>query len=408
MTDPGAVVVVGASAAGLSVAETLRRDGFTGRVTVVGEEPGLPYDRPPLSKQILSGAWPAERARLRDADAIDGLRLDLRPGTRAVGVDASKRVVTFADGAGVSYHDLVIATGVRPRRLPDAVDVDGVYVLRTLADAQALRAELSNRPRLVVVGAGFLGAEVAAVAREAGADVTLVSDLAAPLADVLGAELADLLIDVHREHGVRVETGVRVAEVLAEDGRARGVRLADGRTLPADAVLVAIGSVPNVDWLAGSGIPVRDGVLCDVTCRAAPGVWAAGDVASWPHPAFGERIRLEHRTNAAEQGMAVARNILATRAGTPASAFAPVPYIWSDQYDLTIQIYGRPRGGDQVCVVEGDPAGRALVALYGRDGVVRAAVGINMPRPLRAARALVAAAAPWDTAVATTLRGVSA
>jgi 3-phenylpropionate/trans-cinnamate dioxygenase ferredoxin reductase subunit len=274
--------------------------------------------------------------------------------------------------------------------------IDGVHVLRTLDDARRLRSALAARPRLVIVGAGFLGAEVASVARQGGADVTLVSDIEAPLCDVLGPELGELLIKVHADHGVRLRTGVGVDAVLAEDGRATGVRLADGTSVPADAVLVSIGSIPNVEWLAASGIPTGNGVLCDEYCQAAPGVWAAGDVASWQHPGLGERLRIEHRTNAAEQGVAVARNILA---GDNPTAFVPVPYIWSDQYDLKIQIYGLPRGAESFAVTEGSLADRKLVGLYGEQGHVRAAVGLNMIRPLRAARALVATPTPWSSAV---------
>ncbi|GAB2964688.1 pyridine nucleotide-disulfide oxidoreductase [Amycolatopsis acidiphila] len=394
---PASVVIAGASAAGLSTAETLRRQGFDGRITLIGEEVHPPYDRPPLSKQILSGTWPDERVWLRDEAALAGLALDLRLGARAEALDTGAKVVRLSDGSLVSYDELVIATGVRPRRLPGTADVAGVHVLRTLTDATTLRAALAGSPRLVIVGAGFLGAEVASVARQAGAQVTLVSDIEAPLSDVLGPQLGELLVGVHRDHGVEVVTGARVEEVLVSGGRAHGVRLAGGHTIEADAVLVSIGSVPNVEWLAGSGVEVGNGVLCDQYSQAGPGVWAAGDVASWHHPGLGERIRIEHRTNAAEQGMAVARNILA---GEDRSPFAPVPYIWSDQYDLRIQIHGLPRGADAFAVTEGSLADRKLVALYGKDAQVRAAVGINMVRPARAARALVATPTAWETATA--------
>jgi 3-phenylpropionate/trans-cinnamate dioxygenase ferredoxin reductase subunit len=386
------VVIVGAAAAGLATAETLRQDGFDGTVTLIGDEEHLPYDRPPLSKQVLSGAWPQERLRLREEDALAASGIDLRLGTRALAVDSGRCEVRCADGV-VGYDELVIATGVRPRRLPGTDGVPGVHVLRDLADGLALRDVLAGKPRLVVVGAGFLGAEVAAVARQAGADVTLVSDLPAPLSDVLGPEVGEFLLGTHVGHGVRVLRGTRVEQVLTEDGRASGVRLADGRTVAADTVLVAIGSVPATEWLAGSGIPLGDGVVCDEFCRAAPHVWAAGDVASWWHAGLGERIRLEHRTNAAEQGRAAARNILAA---TPVP-FTPVPYIWSDQYDLKIQIHGTPRGCDRMTVVDGSLAERTFVALYGADGVVRAAVGVNSPRALRAARAHLTTSTPWET-----------
>ncbi|MGW0704428.1 NAD(P)/FAD-dependent oxidoreductase [Streptomyces sp. NPDC002643] len=386
------VVIVGASAAGLTVAETLRRHGCGGRITLIGDEDALPYDRPPLSKEVLSGAWPEERVMLRDGAAFAALELDLRLGIRATGVDVRARSVTLDDGSRLPYDHLVITTGVRPRRLPGTDGIPGVHVLRTLPDALALSKELANRPRLVIVGAGFLGAEAAAVARQAGAEVTLVSDIAAPLSDVLGPQLGSLLIEMHREHGVEIITGMAVRDVVTSGGRATGVRLVDGRVIEADTILLSIGCLPNTEWLAGSGIETGNGVVCDEHCQAAPDAWAAGDVASWVHPRWG-RLRIEHRTNAAEQGVLVARNILSK--GKPES-FAPVPYIWSDQYDRKIQIYGLPRGADHFAVIEGSLDERRLVALYGKDGVVTAAVGINSSRSVRAARALVGT--PWGSA----------
>jgi len=394
MTPAPTVVIVGASAAGLSVAENLRRGGFAGTVTMIGAEHHLPYDRPPLSKEVLSGLWPDAKTQLRDRSTLTELNIDLRLGVRAEHVDSAARIVANSDGSQVPYNDLVIATGVRPRPLPGTGGVQGVHVLRTLGDAQRLRAVLRGRPRLVIVGAGFLGAEVASVARTAGADVTLVSDIESPLSDVLGAELGQLLRRAHIDHGVHLKTGVKVAAVAHHDNQVSGVELADGSTLPADAVLVAIGSIPNTEWLAGSGIPVGNGVICDQFCRALPGVWAAGDVASWHHADLDQRLRLEHRTNAAEQGMAVARNILAADNPTP---FTPVPYIWSDQYDLKLQIYGQTRGADAFAVIDGDLAERRFVAVYGKNGHVHGAVGAGMIRPLRAARALVATHEPWSS-----------
>uniref|UniRef100_A0AAU2W574 NAD(P)/FAD-dependent oxidoreductase n=1 Tax=Streptomyces sp. NBC_00008 TaxID=2903610 RepID=A0AAU2W574_9ACTN len=392
---PSRIAVVGASAAGLSVVEGLRREGYAGSLTLIGEETHLPYDRPPLSKQLLSGAWDTDRLRLRGKDDIAALGLELRLGSPAVALDTRTREITVADGSLVGYDALVVATGTRARRLPGTESVRGVHVLRTLEDAVALREGLAARPHLVVVGGGFVGAEAAAVARGLGCEVTLVTDTAQPMGDALGDELGALLRTVHHEHGVRIDTGVLVDEILTDGGRASGVRLADGRTLAADAVLVGIGARPNTEWLTGSGVPVGDGVECDATLYAGSGVWAAGDVACWPQARTGERWRIEHRTNAAEQGLAVARNILA--GPERATPFDSVPYVWSDQYDLKIQIYGRTRGADEVRVVEGSTAGRKLVALYGRDGRTCAAVGINMARALRGYRAQVAAAAPLLT-----------
>nr|WP_145492654.1 MULTISPECIES: FAD-dependent oxidoreductase [Streptomyces] len=390
---PSRIAVVGASAAGLGVAEGLRREGYTGRLTLIGDETHLPYDRPPLSKQLLSGRWDTDRLLLRDADAIEALGLHLRLGSPAVALDACGQEIALADGSLVGYDALVVATGARARRLPGTDRGRGVHVLRTLEDAVALREELAGRPHLAVVGGGFVGAEAAAVARGLGCEVTLVTDSAQPMGDALGDELGAMLRAVHVEHGVRIESGVLVDQVLTAGGRAVGVRLTDGRTVDADAVLVGIGAQPNVEWLTGSGVPVSSGVACDTTLYAGSGVWAAGDVASWPHPVTGEPVRIEHRTNAAEQSLAVARNLLA--GPERARPFKTVPYVWSDQYDLKIQIWGLTRGADEVRIVEGNPAERRLVALYGKDGRVCAAVGVNMTRALRKYRPQVAEEAPF-------------
>lgn len=397
MSDSPAVVVVGASAAGLAAAEGLRRLGFDGRVTLVGEEEYLPYDRPPLSKQLLSGDWDAGRLQLRSPDTYTSLNLDTRLSTRAVSLDADARKVTLSTGELLPYDALVVATGLRARTLPGTDGIDGVHVLRTLGDALALRTSLSTGPHLVVVGGGFVGAEAAAVARSLGCEVTLVTDQAVPLADTVGPAVGAVLTDLHQRHGVRLETGALVEAVLHDGRRATGVRLSDGRALDAGAVVVGIGARPNVEWLSGSGVPVGNGVECDATLYAGRGVWAAGDVASWPDAATGERVRVEHRTNAAEQGLAVARNILAgTDAATP---FTTVPYVWSDQYNLKVQIHGRTRGADDIRVVEGSLAEERFTALYARDGRVCAALGINMVRPLRALRPLVAARTAWADAL---------
>ncbi|MFG3022444.1 NAD(P)/FAD-dependent oxidoreductase [Streptomyces sp. NPDC048254] len=406
MSSPARIAVVGASAAGLSVVEGLRRAGYAGRVTLIGEEKHLPYDRPPLSKQLLSGEWDVARLQLRDGEAIEALDLDLRLGVAAVALDTRNREVALVDGSRVGYDALVVATGAAARRLPGTEGVAGVHVLRTLEDALAFREALRTRPRLAIVGSGFVGAEAAAVARELGAEVTMVTDVAVPLADALGPELGRMLSEVHLEHGVSIVAGMLVKEILAENGRAAGVRLADGRVIEADEVLVGIGARPGTAWLEGSGIAVGNGVECDSTLYAGSGVWAAGDVACWLHPRTGEPTRIEHRTNAAEQGLAVARNILA--APGEATPFDPVPYVWSDQYDLKIQIYGRTRGADEVRIVEGTVEDRKLVALYGKDGRVCGVVGVNLPRATRGYRALIAEAAEWDQAVDTALIGRTA
>ncbi|MDH6523080.1 NADPH-dependent 2,4-dienoyl-CoA reductase/sulfur reductase-like enzyme [Streptomyces sp. SAI-135] len=395
MTASGGLVVVGASAAGVAAAEGLRHGGYDGPLTLVGGEPHLPYDRPPLSKQLLSGVWERERLRLRAPETYSDLGIELRLGVRATELDMAARRVRLADGTELTYSNLVLATGARARMLPGAQGLTGVYTLRTVEDALALRTALAAHPHLLIVGGGFVGAEAAAVARGLGCEVTLVTDQQVPLADAVGAEVGTMLAEVHRERGVRIVTGSPVKEVIAEDGRAVGVLLADGRVLRAQAVLVGIGARPDTDWLTGSGLSLHHGIVCDSLLRAGDAVWAAGDVASWPDPVTGERLRIEHRTNASEQGMTVARNVLA---GPSATAFQTVPYVWSDQYDLKIQIYGGTRGADAVHIVEGSLKQRAFTAVYVRDGYVTAALGVGMIRQLRALRRLLTTRTPWDQA----------
>ncbi|WP_030434400.1 NAD(P)/FAD-dependent oxidoreductase [Actinoplanes subtropicus] len=375
------IVVVGASAAGLAAVETLRREGFDGTLTLVGEETHAPYDRPPLSKQILAAQWDPVRLALRTPDQLAALRLDLRLGATAAGLDPGAQRVRLADGEALDYDGLIIATGVRPRRLSGP----GAHVLRTVGQALALRDRLRPGKRLAVVGAGFLGAEAAAVARGLGCVVVLLEPAPVPLAHAAGVDVGQMISDLHRAHGVDVRTGVAVSAVA--DG---GVRLAGGELVEADEVLVAIGSRPNTEWLDGSGLTLDDGVRCDQYCAAAPGVYAAGDVARWFNPLFGESMRIEHRTNAAEQGMAAARNLLGA-----ARPFAPVPYFWSDQYDLKIHAYGHLRGHDTVAIVEGDLAERRFLAAYRRAGRLVGVLAAGMPpKTLRAWRTAIANGAP--------------
>ncbi|MFI1032644.1 NAD(P)/FAD-dependent oxidoreductase [Streptomyces sp. NPDC020951] len=378
------IVVVGASAAGLAAVETLRREGHAGPLTLIGDEPHLPYDRPPLSKQVLASEWEEHRLPLRPAGDLAALDLDLRLGVAATGLDVAGRGVRLADGTEVPYDGLIIATGVRPRRLPG----EGAHVLRTLEDALTLRERLTPGRRLVVVGAGFLGAEAAAVAWRLGAEVTLLEPAAVPLAHAVGERVGRVLSRAHLDRGVNLRCGVTVTEVTED-----GVRLGDGEIVEADEVLVAIGSTPNTDWLAGSGLAVGDGVVCDEYCEAARNIYAAGDVARWHNPLFGTSMRIEHRTNAAEQGMAAARNLLAPDARKP---FAPVPYFWSDQYDMKIQAYGFLRGHDEVAVVEGDLAARRFVAVYRTGDRVSGALAVGMPpKAIRLWRQTIAAGAAW-------------
>ncbi|MEV6592991.1 NAD(P)/FAD-dependent oxidoreductase [Streptomyces acidicola] len=382
------IVVVGASAAGLAAVETLRREGYDGTLTLVGDEPHAPYDRPPLSKQLLAGEWSPERLALRHSADLDVLDLDLRLGVAATGLDVPGRTVRLADGSTVPYDGLVVATGVRPRRLPG----EGAHVLRTLDDAVTLRDRLEPGARVVVVGAGFLGAEAAAVASRLGAEVTLLEPAPVPLAHAVGDEVGQVLSRAHLDHGVNLRTGVTVTAVTED-----GVRLADGELVDADEVLVAIGSLPNTEWLADSGLSIGDGLNCDEYCEAARNVYAAGDVARWYNPLFGVPMRIEHRTNAAEQGMAAARNLLRPEARKP---FAPVPYFWSDQYDMKIQAYGYLRRHDEVAVVEGDLEERRFVAAYRTGDRLTGTLAVGMPpKAIRSWRQAIATGATWREAV---------
>ncbi|GAB7064881.1 FAD-dependent oxidoreductase [Streptomyces mexicanus] len=414
------IAVVGAAAAGLAAAEGLRRLGWDGEITLVGDEPRLPYDRPPLSKQVLSGAWEPERTALRDSAQLAGLELDLRLGIRATAYDPLERTLTL-DGHGPTVlrcAGVVAATGVAPRTLPGTDGIEGVHVLRTLDDALVLRRRLAvPGRRLAVVGSGVLGAEAAAVARTLGHDVALVGTQDTPMERVLGAEVGGLLAEVHRAHGVTLHTGQAVTGVRTESGRATGVVLADGTLVEADDVLLAVGSVPAVDWLRGpgakaAGVDLSDGLGCDEFCAAAPGLYGAGDVARWYHPVLRRHLRIEHRMNASEQGLAAARNLLAElepeRFGER-RPFAPVPYFWSDQYDLKLQAYGVLAGAERIEVLHLDKDPLRLAALYGTADHAVGALAIGLPpRRARSVRALVATPTAWPEATSRLAEAVDA
>ena len=381
MTTPDGVLVVGASAAGLATAEALRRKGYQGPLTVLGAEPHLPYDRPPLSKQVLCGQWEPARARLRPEAMLSALDASFVLGDPAVRLDVAGRSVHTASGRVLTAEAVVLATGLRPRTLPGQDGLAGVHVLRTLDDALALRAELLTASRVVVVGDGVLGAEIAATARGMGCAVTMAGPQEAPLAYQFGPLPARLLADLHASRGVELRLGAGVTGLSAEDGRVTGVCLATGEVLPADVVVVAFGAAPATEWLSGSGLLCDNGIVCDSRCRAAAGVYAAGDVARWHHETLDALLRLENRTNATEQGIAVAANILG--ADQP---YTPVPYFWTDQFDAKIHVYGTLRADAEVSVVEGDPADRRFVALYRHGGVVIGVLGWNMPKQARLRR----------------------
>ncbi len=391
------VTIVGASLAGLRSAETLRRDGFGGRISLIGDEPHQPYDRPPLSKQVLAGDWEPERALLTPAEKLEPLGLDLRLGVRATGLDVAARELEV-DGVAEPFDGLLIATGARCRTLPGTGSPVGVHTLRTLDDCLAIRAALDDGARrMVVIGAGFIGAEVASVAVGRGTSVTLVEALPAPFARVLGQEMGAVVADVHVANGVDLRCGVGVSSVAGEPG-AMTVAMADGSDVYADLVVVGIGVVPNTEWLEGSGLTLDDGVVCDPTCLAAPNVVAAGDVARWTDPRTGESMRVEHWDNAVEQGRHAVRRLLAT--DEEAEVFASVPWFWSDQYDRKIQLAGRPHPDDEVRVVDGSTDERRFAAFYGRRGQLTAVLGMNRPRQVMQGRGLLEQGVGWDDALA--------
>ncbi|WP_432590011.1 FAD-dependent oxidoreductase [Streptomyces sp. HD1123-B1] len=383
------VVIVGASVAGLTTAVTLRTLGYDGRLTLIGDEPHTPYDRPPLSKQILAGTWEPDRIRLRTDEELAALDAELLFGRSATGLDVAAGRVLLDGGDSVPYGSLVIATGVNPCRLP-GVELAGVHLLRTLDDALALRAAMLRGPRVAVVGAGFLGAEAAAAARGMGLEVTLIDPRPVPMRRQFGDRVGALVGELHQDHGVSVRCGTGVNQFLETDGRVTGLELTDGVKLDADLVVVAVGAAPATGWLRESGLLLTNGVECDATCRAAPGVYAAGDVASWHNSHFDAPMRLEHRLNATEQAQAVARNVLGAEL-----PFAPVPYFWTDQYDARIQAYGIFPADADLAVLHGELAGRRFVAAYGHRGRVVGVLGWNCPRELRTLRQLVVERAPW-------------
>ncbi|MFE1341177.1 NAD(P)/FAD-dependent oxidoreductase [Streptomyces sp. NPDC058733] len=372
------ITVVGASLAGLSTVRALRAEGYDGGIFVVGEERHLPYDRPPLSKDFLKGDIDADALALGDADEYDSLGVEWLLGERAVRLDPADCSLTLSGGRRLRTDGVVIATGASPRTLPGTDGLAGVHTLRTLDDARALRAELlDGLPRVVVIGAGFIGAEVASTAHRLGLHVTVVEALDVPLERQLGRTMGLVCASLHTDHGVRLLTGTGVAGLTGTE-RVTGVRLADGRELPADIVVVGVGVRPATDWLAGSGVPVDDGVVCDAGCATGiPGVVAVGDVARCPHPFTGRHARIEHWSNAGEQARTAARTLLT---GVPAAAPVTAPYFWSDQYQVRIQLAGHVAPGAEPEIVDGDVDSRTFTAVYRRADIPVAVLSLNQPK----------------------------
>jgi NADPH-dependent 2,4-dienoyl-CoA reductase/sulfur reductase-like enzyme len=399
----GRVVIVGASLAGLRAAETLRAGGFTGTLTLVGDEPHEPYDRPPLSKQVLLGRAHASSTMLPRAGE---LKAEWRLGVPAEGLDLTARRVRLAGGEEIGFDRLLIATGTRARPWPNAAEaaLDGVFALRTSDDAAALRRELAARPRRVlVVGAGFTGSEVAAACRELRLPVTVVERAATPLAGAVGAVIGAVATQMQREHGVDLRCGVSVTALEGDSsGHLRRAYLDDGTTLEVDVAVVALGSLRNTEWLRDSGLGAGpQGVACDAGCRVfnmygivTDDVFAAGDVARCPHPVFGfEFLALEHWSNAVEQARVAAHNMLASQ--SQRRPCLHVPTFWSFQFGVSIKSVGVPSCGEEVIVMQGSTDERRFVALYGRQGQTVAAVTFDQGKWLDFYREQIEMAAPF-------------
>jgi 3-phenylpropionate/trans-cinnamate dioxygenase ferredoxin reductase subunit len=380
MLELNRIVVVGASLAGLRAIEALRREGFEGEIVAVSAEPHMPYDRPPLSKQFLKGEWDDDRISLRP-DGFDDLKVDWRLGSRALALDTGARELKLERHGSISYDGLVIATGSRARRLPFGDDLEGVHVLRDLDDARMLRDALQRRPRVVVVGGGFIGMEAAASARELGLEVTVVEPLEHTLLRGLGPVLGKHVADHHRAHGVDIRCGIGI-DGFEGSGFVEGVKLTDGACLEADVVIVGIGIQPCYEWLEGSGLEIDDGVVCDATgATGVEGVVAAGDVARWANPLCTEPRRYEHWTSAVEQAAIAARRLLHGEGAVP--PFAHVPYVWSDQFELRLAMAGEISPGDEMYVGRGALDEERWLALFGRAGKLTGAVSQRRPRFLQ-------------------------
>ena len=373
------MVVVGASLAGLRAVQALRREGYDRRVVLVGRERHWPpFDRPPLSKQVLTGAWEPEQARLRVPDPFDA---ELLLGREAVALDAAARELTLDDGSVLAYDGLVVATGAAPITLPGTDGISGVHLLRSVDDCLALRQDLAKARRVAVVGAGVIGCEVASSCRSLGLDVTLVEALDVPLTRVLGPAMGRVATALHEANGVDLRLGTGVVAIEG-DGAVERLQLDDGGEVEADVVVVGIGVRPSTGWLDASGLTVDDGVVCDEACVAvgpdAGGrVVAAGDVARWVHPLYGRSMRVEHWTNASDQANHAAKVLV--HGADVAGPFDAVPYFWSDQHGTKFQLIGTSGPGDEVSVVEGGVAEGKYVAAYGRDGVIVGALCVNWP-----------------------------
>lgn len=392
MTPRRRLVIIGGGLTAHSAAMAARHNGFEGEITMISEEASVPYDRTPLSKAVLQGKREAADLGFQPDGDYAGHEITVLTESRVSEVDTERQRVGLSSGDEMPWDDLLIATGARPIHLQGpGFDLPGVHYLRTIPDAEAMKADLERAERVVVIGAGFIGSEVAASARTLGKQVTLVDMFDAPMSNALHPDITAVCAEIHRGHGVDLRMNSRVTELRGSEQVEQAV-LADGTAIECDMAVVGVGVRPNVELLTDTGIDIDNGVVTDEFCRTSiPHVHAAGDVANWWHPELNQRIRVEHFDNAGAQGTHVGKVI----AGATEEPFAPVPYFWSDQYDTNIQYAGFPVDGCEL-VIRGNPEERAITAFYLHDGVVCAAVTVNQAREFRSARRLVAARAAID------------
>ena len=395
MSELPTIAIVGASLAGLSAARTLRREGFNGSIVVLDADPALPYDKPPLSKQLLAGDWDPEKIVLSAVN--EDLQLDLRRATRAIALDTANRQLTFTTSQSaasdvapgeretLTYDGLILACGASARWLPGTQGIAGVHVVRSLDDSLQLRDELEANPsRVVVIGAGFIGAEVASTCRKRGLNVTLIEAMPLPLGHILGEQVGEVCAEIHRMNGVdlRLGTGIEKLNTIQTDEGERvvGVTLSNGETIDAEVVVIGIGVAVNTHWLENSGLQLENGIVCDNTLKAAANVVACGDIARYPSARMGQMVRIEHWEHAIAGGEAAARTLLAEMSGQPGPVFDALPWFWSDQYDRKIQLAGRPGPDDSFEIVHGSLEEFRFVALYGKGDKLTAVLGMNRPR----------------------------
>jgi len=392
--NPSRIVVVGASLAGLRAVETARREGFAGSLTLLGGEDVLPYDRPPLSKELIDGSGSISVPYFAGVhDLSDRLSVDLRLGTWAIAVVPDERRVELGNGESLEYDALVVATGASARTLPGIDHLRGVHTLRTATDAHVIREALDSGARTVVIGAGFIGSEVASAARKRGLEVTMVEALPTPLVRAVGQTAGAALSALHLRYGTDLRVNASVARVEGTD-HVTGVRMSDGEVIPADLVIVGIGATPSTQWLQSSGLLIDDGLVADENLRAAPSIWAAGDVARWSSTDFGRLLRLEHWSNAGDQGAHVMRNVLAV---SP-SPYRHIPYFWSEWYGNWIQFAGLPVG--EPTVVAGGWDEPAFTALYREKDRLIGVLTLNRRGDIMKYRAKIASRTSWDDALA--------